>query len=87
MYCDNCGNLEHILIDGYNVDDRLLEGVLIECRLENGKWVASFQEEDSGYVSRLNETSLLMEAVWVLENLDIAECPQCGGDVDVPQLT
>jgi hypothetical protein len=31
--CDNCGDVDHVLVDGYHIGDRFLEGVLFEITI------------------------------------------------------
>jgi len=37
LKCDNCGAIDHVLVDGYAFGDRLLEGVMFEVVDNNGK--------------------------------------------------
>ena len=61
------GPTDMVLADGYSVGDRLLEGVMFECRfitVDPGgeqKIVVNIQPECASYFSGLNETRWLRE--------------------------
>lgn len=86
--CDTCGPVDHVLLDGYPVGDRLLEGVLFEIRFtKNGKsYTASTTKDDAEYMSQLNVKRWRKEMVEYAKGTDIASCPKCDGDVDVADL-
>jgi hypothetical protein len=86
MRCDRCGLIDHVLLDGYAVGDRLLEGVLFEIRKQsNGTFVATTQAKDQTYMSGLNEKRWLKAMAKYAAEADQATCPKCSGDVDWPQ--
>lgn len=52
--------IEAAYIDGYNIAERLLEGVMIEMTFsDKGKLQASFQQKDQNYVEDLNIKNFL----------------------------
>lgn len=54
--CKSCGkDTDYFLVDGYDVGDTLLEGVLFEIRESKGKLVANTPEDAKGYLAELNE--------------------------------
>lgn len=59
-------------IDGYDIRDKLLEGIPILITIENdGSLSAKFKHEDSDYVNNFNIEKLLKEAVEFAETSDI----------------
>ena len=89
--CDKCGDIDHVLIDGYPFGDRLLEGVMFEIRFAKGakKYKAAITKDAREYFSTLNEKMWLKQAEEHAEGEDNASCPKCGGAVgmndDMPQ--
>jgi len=77
MTCDNCGKVEHVLIDGYCFDDRLLEDVEFEVRVVNDKVKVVVEESAKPYFETLNEKLWLKRAKEFAEETDIVECPYC----------
>ncbi len=84
--CDECGEIDHILVDGYEFGDTLLEGVMFEIRHNNGKFNAVVQEESKQYFDGLNKKKWLKEAERFSDNNDIAACPKCGEDVSAQPI-
>lgn len=80
LICDQCGEVEFALIDGYDFGDRLLEGVKFEVRL-NPTLHVQVAEKAKPYFSQLNEKMWLDRAIkhaqWALAE-DILTCPKCG---------
>jgi hypothetical protein len=67
-------------IDGYSFGDRLLEGVMVRCFLdEKGFLEVSFLEEDIPYLSQLNEDYWLEAALESAKGRDIF-CEKEDGD-------
>lgn len=62
IFMTDNGEVDVAYLDGYSIRDRLLEGVMIECRIKSSKIVCAFKPEDQNYVSDLNPTKLLAEA-------------------------
>ena len=81
--CDKCGDVDHVLIDGYPFGERLLEGVMFEIRFtKNGKgYTAKTNPDDAEYMTQLNEKRWLKEAVEYAKDADMASCPKCGEDI------
>lgn len=85
IICDNCGEIEYGLYDGYGVAERLLEGVKFEVKIKKGKFqdeiVAKVQEQDKSY---FKDNGISMSK-WEKEVVDCVkdeevECPHCGED-------
>lgn len=81
--CDGCGELEYVLVDGYPVGDRLLEGVMFKY-FPDGH--IEISEDDADYFSNLNEEKWIgaMEES-VADYYDIAQCSKCFSDVDLDE--
>lgn len=51
--CDNCGEVDHVLMDGYGVGDRLLEGVMFKITVKKEKFqetlIAKVDEQGEAY--------------------------------------
>ena len=78
--CDNCGDLDYVLFDGYGFGDRMLEGVIFKG-FKSGK--VEITEDSKSYFEDLNKRKWLKEAKEYLAELDCAQCPTCGDDCDV----
>lgn len=79
--CEKCGKIEMALLDGYLVGDRLLEGVMFECRQnDDGTFVIQVEESSKPYFSNLNEKKWLEEVCKKAQKYDVFTCPTCGGD-------
>lgn len=79
--CDECGDIDHVVLDGYSFGERLLEGVEFEVRIENGQFVAKVNDSDVEYFNRLNTKMWLEEAVEAAKYS--AQCPKCDLDVEI----
>jgi hypothetical protein len=79
--CDDCGDIDHVLMDGYGFGDRLLEGVMFEVRVGKKGLQVRVQDDCSDYFSGLNKKKWLKEAAEYAKDNDVATCPHCGGDV------
>lgn len=67
-------------LDGYSFGDRLLEGVMVKCFLdENGFLEVSFVEDAEPYMCQLNEEYWLKQALEYAEKTDIF-CEKEQGD-------
>ena len=83
FHCEDCGELNSILVDGYAVGDRLLEGVMfrVSCQ-KDGSLKAAVMQEDVEYMDRLNAPRWCKEVADHITNDEyIAECPKCGGQI------
>jgi hypothetical protein len=90
--CENCGEVDHVLMDGYNVGDRLLEGVMFEIRVKKEKFqevlVAKLDEQGQAYF----KNNGISAKKWEKEMTDDARssyesdgcclmiCPKCEED-------
>jgi len=84
LICDNCGEIGHVLVDGYGFGDRLLEGVMFKVRDVNGKpKVDGVTEDSQEYFNGLNAKKWIKECEKYCKELDIATCPNCDEDVPV----
>jgi hypothetical protein len=81
MNCEGCGALEYVLIDGYDIGDRLLEGVMFEIRQVNGKYTATTRADSKDYMADLNEKKWLKAMREYAAETDTATCPKCHGEV------
>jgi len=81
--CPHCGDVDHLLIDGYGVGDRLLEGVQFEIRLVDGEVVVKVEEKAKRYFSQLNEGMWLKTVKELVEEEGYASCPKCRDDVEL----
>ena len=83
--CDDCGELEYALIDGYGVGDRILEGVMFEIRIVNDKpQVKPYDPSDKSYLEDLNEKKWLNVVKDSLKDEEFLQCPNCDADIDNP---
>ncbi len=84
FYCELCNkNLDFVLLDGYNVGDRLLEGVLFKIfQKKDGSYkVELYNKDDQAYCKNLNMRKWLKEIKEFASETDIATCPNCGWDI------
>jgi hypothetical protein len=66
---ENGGVHDTITFDGYDIADRVLEGVYINLQADdNGKFTARFRDEDSSYVETLNTKLFLKKAKKMAED-------------------
>lgn len=86
LKCDGCGIVDHAIIDGYAVGDRLLEGVKFILTILSDKVVANVHPDDADYFKSLNQKKWLKEVREFAEdeNLDVVTCPMCGDDMNWP---
>lgn len=68
------------LIDGYNIGDRLLEGVMFEINFNEKDIIINVEKESKNYFSNLNEKKWLKEvrkqALFILNTGDEVEVPE-----------
>jgi hypothetical protein len=88
----DCGPIDFVIIDGYDIGDRVLEGVMFKVWCENeevkiapvdkvkGEYKEISWEEDN-YLCTLNKECWMKSAIRYAKRLDIAYCPKCGIDV------
>jgi hypothetical protein len=79
-----CGELDHILFDGYSFGDRLLEGVTFKAFLQDGQIAVDTVDkwDTDPYLVKLNQAEIMDEALRFAQQNDIAECPICHGQID-----
>ena len=84
--CDNCGVIPFVHENGYAIRGRILEGITFEIYIDSRKkyYEAHPIKADAEYFSDFNEKKLLKEMADHAEELDIAECPKCHGEVIMP---
>lgn len=79
--CEKCGRIEMSLLDGYGVGDRLLEGVMFECRQnDDNTFDVAISPKHAEYFSKLNEKKWLGEIKEAAKHQDVFTCPHCGSD-------
>jgi hypothetical protein len=84
MKCDNCGEIECVLVDGYAVGDRMLEGVMFIVEDDNGKpKVIGVTDECKAYFEDFNQKKFIKAMQEYCKDLDVATCQKCGGEVEV----
>lgn len=83
IVCLECGEIDHMLINGYSFADRILEDVMFDIATVDGKIVAEVVPEDAEWFDNFNKEKWLAAAVEYAENTDIGECPNCGGDCSI----
>lgn len=85
--CDKCGEIDHVIMDGYAFGDRQLEDVpFVVTVSDKGKAKAKFKEPDHPYERTLNkkywEKAATDYAQDTYDDGDVMACPTCGNDVD-----
>lgn len=82
--CLACEPQEYVLVDGYNVGDRLLEEVMFQVRVAaDKKFTVVIDPTSASYFEKLNKEMWLQKVQKFVEKRDWAECPNCGEDVDL----
>lgn len=82
FHCDDCGEIDCALLDGYQVGDRLLEGVMFEIVPNKESFDVRVKKEAAHYFKSLNQKKWLKAAREFLPEEDILSCPECGADVE-----
>lgn len=84
LKCDNCGDIDHVLVDGYRFGERLMEGVMFKVEDKDGKPHAIGVTDDcKDYFEDFNKDKWLRDCEASCENDDVGTCPKCGDDVDI----
>lgn len=86
--CDECGGVDHVLMDGYGVGDRLLEGVMFKVTIKKDVLVAHLCDEskdyfkDNGISVRKWEKEMTDDATRSYESdgCCLMICPNCKED-------
>jgi len=86
--CDNCGEVDHVLIDGHHVAERFLEGIMFEIRIKHEKFqdkvIAVAQDKyyfkDSGLSISKWEKEMLEYAIEDIKDNGCCTmiCPKCN---------
>ena len=90
LQCEDCGLIDHVLFDGYNFGDTLLEGVMFEARLVGKdatgapEYAIVVAKGHEAHWCKLNSEYWLAQAKEYIAGLDVAECPKCHDDVLMP---
>lgn len=86
--CENCGKVDYALLDGYNVGDRLLEGVMFEIRcINNNIYQAQVTKDCAEYFEDLNKQKWIKAMEEYAAETDVFECPECGEDIYDGQIS
>lgn len=81
--CD-CGRCEAVIVDGYEVAEKLLEGVEFMVTLKDGRAKAKLKNEaDAEYFSQFNKKKYLQEVATFIEDTDVATCLRCGSEASI----
>lgn len=91
--CEKCGDVDAVLIDGYNFAERTLEGIMFRVFYRDGKLVSQVEPDYADIFSDYNEDKWLKKCVEHVESMEDdveGECPCCGLDIylrpdDVPR--
>jgi len=79
-----CGEVDHILVNGYGFGDRILEDVYFKVLLsDTGEYIVVEAEGQEAYTHQLNMKHWLEEAHEYVKQHDFGECPQCRADVSL----
>jgi hypothetical protein len=80
--CDKCGEVKTVLFDGYSFGDRTLEGVTFKATIEDGELVVDAVGgwDNDSYLRTLNKEYWLGIAKEVVQEDDVFECQECGGE-------
>lgn len=84
LVCDNCGAIDYVLVDGYEVAGRLLEGVMFEVEDKDGKpHTIGVTARDEEYFDQFNQIKFILAMDALCETEEEAECPKCGEYIDI----
>lgn len=86
FHCNNpdpdfpgCGaEFDKFIVDGYDVGDRLLEGVRFSVWQADDEWYAVVHADDAEYFEQFNATFWYDAIKDYVKTLDFAQCPMCG---------
>jgi Asp-tRNA(Asn)/Glu-tRNA(Gln) amidotransferase C subunit len=82
--CEKCGNVDHVLIDGYGFAERMLEGVIFKVFYKDGKLAAEVMPEHADYFADFNQDKWLQECIEHVKQFEDdveGSCPNCNGDI------
>ena len=91
FHCEDCGDLDHALMDGYLVGERLIEGIKFELRIwpdgaDGWFFVATTPKAHRDYMKTLNESLWTARVATRARTHDLFTCPKCGYDIPNPLL-
>jgi hypothetical protein len=88
--CETCGDVPLVLVDGYAVGDRLLEGVMFEIRRPGKVFLATPDGEAMAYMRSAGISVSKWSAAVAQDVTESASegeafgaCPKCGEDVEI----
>jgi len=71
--CEKCGPIEFVIVNGYDIADRLLEGVMFKV-FADGR----VEYDKNSYTNGLNMKKWSKEAAnFSMYGMDVANCPKC----------
>lgn len=82
--CQNCGDVDAVLINGYSFAERLLEGVMFKVFYKDGELIAEVMPEDADFFSDFNEIRWLDKCLKKVNSMegDVGgSCPCCKEDI------
>ena len=86
-----CGEIPHIIFDGYGFGDRQFEGVMFKAMIVEGLIAPGFDSlvvdsvddwNTDPYLGDFNKSQIIKRATNYIRDHDVATCPKCGNDVD-----
>lgn len=88
FHCEDCGKgVSEVLVDGYMFGDTLLEGVMFRVAKVGSKWKCLGVKDPDNYTDGLNLKKWMKECEKACEDDDFATCPECGGDIEINDLS
>lgn len=84
FHCEECGDLDYVVVDGYEYGDRALEGVGFEIRKDNsGKLSIKISDEDADYFSQFNAEHFYNMILELVSKHGMVNCPDCGEEIEI----
>ena len=84
FHCCACGEIDHVVLDGYHFGDRQLEDVMFEARQDDqGKWQVNVEKDAADYFAQFNADFWFNKMISSLETDEYAACPKCGEDIEI----
>lgn len=87
--CHDCGPVTEVLVDGYAIGDRLLEGVMFKATIKGSKVSVAAPADTLDYLKKQGVNAKTWEKrirEYINDDpdsIDGAQCAKCGGDVFV----
>ena len=79
--CENCGQIQEALMDGYFFGDRLMEDVMFVVTLDDShKATVRISEKDADYFKQFNAEEWYKQGREFAEENDFFTCPKCQGE-------